>query len=128
MRWEWLLDGIGEPWLTPKVEVETDIGGRPPNNLRSWREYNGFTIAQLAKKSGLGAQTITELESGASDLSSKLLNALAPALNTTPGYILDHDPDEIDPKFLDALRSIPKDRRVQALEILKTFRPYSKQR
>jgi len=128
VRWEWLLDGTGSPWLTPPdPEPVEKSPTRPPNNLRAWREFRGFTIGELAKKSGLGAQTITELES-ASDISSKLLRSLAPALDTTPGYILDHDPNEIDPKFLDAFRAIPKDRRGQALEILKTFRPYSKLR
>ena len=126
VRWEWLLDGLGEPWLTP--QVETDVEGKPPNNLRAWREFRGFTVAELAKKSGLGAQTITELESGASDLSHKLLTSLAPALSTTPGHILDFEPNDADPEIFDTVRSIPKERRGQALEILKTFRPYSKLR
>jgi transcriptional regulator with XRE-family HTH domain len=127
VRWEWLLDGLGEPWLTPQPDPD-DVAGKPPNNLRAWREYRGFTVAELAKKSGLGASTISEMESGASDISSKLLQALAPALNTMPGYILDHDPNDINPELLETFRSIPKDRRDQALEILKTFRPYSKMR
>ena len=130
VRWEWLLDDLGEPWLTksdaePDFEDQTEIG-KAPNKLRSWREYRGFTVAELAKRSGLGVQTITDLESGAMDVSGKLLEKLAPALSTTPGYILDHDPHDIDPGFVDTLRSIPKERRAQALEILKTFKPYKR--
>jgi transcriptional regulator with XRE-family HTH domain len=128
VRWEWLLDGLGEPWLTPQAEPDDDEDRPPPNNLRAWREFRGYTVAQLAKKSGLGVQTITDLESGASDLSSKLLGALAPALDTSRGFILDLDPNESDPAFFEVARAIPKDRRGQALEILKTFRPYSKLR
>src|SRR5579872_5188539 len=91
VRWEWLLDDLGEPWLT-KSEAEPDFedqtgGGKAPNNLRAWREYRGFTVAELAKKSGLGVQTITELESGTMDVSGKLLEKLAAALSTTAGYI-----------------------------------------
>jgi transcriptional regulator with XRE-family HTH domain len=127
VRWEWLLEGSGEPWLTRPKEAEFEET-KPPNNLRAWRERRGLTVAELARKSGLGSQTIADLESGASDLSDKLLRSLAPALDTSPGYILDYDPDDIDPRYLDAMRAVPKDRRDQAIEILKTFRPYSKLR
>jgi transcriptional regulator with XRE-family HTH domain len=129
VRWEWLLDGVGEPWLTPAHDEEPgETAGKAPNNLRAWREYRGFTIAQLAKTSGLGVQTIADLESGAAEISAKLLGALAPALSTSPGFLLDLDPNETDPTVFEAFRSIPKERRAQALEILKTFRPYSRMR
>lgn len=130
VRWEWLLDGLGEPWLTRRdadQDAEPEVA-KPTNNLRAWREYRGLTVAELAKKSGLGVQTINELESGSSELRVKALYPLADALNTTPGYILDHDPDDADPAFFDAVRSIPKERRNQALEILKTFKPYQRLR
>ena len=127
VRWEWLLDGLGEPWLTRQAEPEDEDEAKRPNNLRAWREFRGFTVAELAKKSGLGAQTITELET-ATEVSSKLLEALAPSLGTSPGFILDLDPNEHDPSFFDVIRAIPKERRGQALEILKTFRPYTKLR
>jgi transcriptional regulator with XRE-family HTH domain len=127
VRWEWLLDGVGEPWLTKGHEPE-ETETKPDNNLRAWREYRGYTVAELAKRSGLGVQTVTDLESGAAELSAKLLGQLAPALSTTKGFLLDIDPNETDPTIFDAVRSIPKDRRGQALEILKTFRPYSRLR
>jgi transcriptional regulator with XRE-family HTH domain len=127
VRWEWLLDGLGEPWLT---KADAEKGGpdeeKPPNNLRAWREYRGFNVAELAKKSGLGAQTISELEAGGMDLSVKLLNGLADALSTTPGRLLDLDPNSADPVAFDVFSSIPKERRGQVLEILKTFRPYQR--
>jgi transcriptional regulator with XRE-family HTH domain len=129
VRWEWLLDGLGKPWLTESdAEPDTDEEGKAPNNLRAWREYRGITVADLAKKSGLGAQTITELESGAMDVSGKLLKVLADALSTMPGHILNFAPDDADPAIFDTVRAIPKERRAQALEILKTFRPYTRLR
>lgn len=129
VRWEWLLDGFGQPWLTesdadPDVEDQTE--GKAANNLRAWREHRNLTIAELAKKSGLGVQTLKDLESGAMDVSGKLLEALARAFDTTSGYILDHDPNDLDPAFVDTVRAIPKERRAQALEILKTFKPYKR--
>jgi transcriptional regulator with XRE-family HTH domain len=125
VRWEWLLDGVGEPWLT---RVREDEPHEALNNLRAWREFRGLTASELAKRAGTTAQIITDLETGAVELSAKWLRTLAPALSTQPGFLLDNDPNEIDPAFLDAARAIPKERRAQALEILKTFRPYQRLR
>jgi transcriptional regulator with XRE-family HTH domain len=125
VRWEWLLDGVGEPWLTrPREEEPQEV----TNNLRAWREFRGLTVGELAKKAGTTAQTITDLETGAIELSAKWLRTLAPALSTQPGFLLDIDPNETDPAFFDVARAIPKERRAQALEILKTFRPYQRLR
>jgi transcriptional regulator with XRE-family HTH domain len=129
VRWEWLLDGLGEPWLTEDdAEENAEREEKAPNHLRAWREYRGLSVAELSKKSGLAAQTIKDLESGAMDTSGKLLNVLADALSTTAGHLLDNDPDDVHPGLFETVRAIPKERRRQALEILKTFRPYSRLR
>ena len=85
VRWEWLLDGLGEPWLTENEDADGEPQeGETGNMLRAWREYRNLTVAELGKKSGLGAQTISEAESSGAEVPSKLLHALAPALNTSP--------------------------------------------
>lgn len=133
VRWEWLLDGLGDPWLTEDDaddewrDVESAEDGAP-NHLRAWREHRGFTIAELSKRSGVSVQTIKQVESGEQDLSVKLLNKLADALSVTSGFVLDHTPSEADPTIFAAVKAIPKERRGQALEILKTFRPYQRLR
>jgi len=126
VRWEWLLDGVGEPWLTKDESHEEPIA--PVNNLRAWREYRNLTAAQLAKKAGTSAQVITDLETGAAELSDKWLSTLSPALGTNPGRLRDLDPDQTDPEIFDTFSAIPKERRRQALEILKTFKPYNRLR
>jgi transcriptional regulator with XRE-family HTH domain len=131
VRWEWLLDGLGEPWLTKPAEDETDTdepAAGPGANLKVWREFRNLTRADLAKRAGTSAQVIADLESGAAELSDKWRNTLAPALGTKPGFLLDLDPNEIDPSYLDAFSAIPKDQRAQALAILKTFKPYRRLR
>ena len=131
VRWEWMLDGRGEPWLTKQdadQDEDADAERETPNHLRAWREHRNLTVADLAKKSGLGAQTIKDMESGAMDVSGKLLRALADALDTTQGRLLDNDPSDVDPTIFDTVRAIPKERRGQALEILKTFKPYQRLR
>ena len=126
VRWEWLLDGVGEPWLTRDERAEEPIA--PVNNLRAWREYRGLTAAQLAKKAGTSAQVINDLETGAAEFSDKWLSALARPLSTTPGRLRSLDPYDTDPEILDTFSAIPKERRRQALEILKTFKPYNRLR
>ncbi|MEJ0067379.1 MAG: helix-turn-helix transcriptional regulator [Caulobacteraceae bacterium] len=128
VRWEWLLDGVGRPLLTEEDESEAEEDERPANYIRAWREYRGLNVAELAKKSELGVQTINALESGEMDTSGKLLNRIADALDTTRGHLLDVDPDNVDPEALETFEAIPKERRGQALEILKTFRRYNRLR
>jgi transcriptional regulator with XRE-family HTH domain len=132
VRWEWLLDGLGEPWLTDRdaeedeEEDEDEDGRRETHHVQAWREYRGLTVAQLSKKSGISVQTITGIESGEIDPPTKLLDKLAGALDTAPGYLLDNLPEDADPNIFNTVKAIPKERRSQALEILKTFRPYTK--
>lgn len=130
VRWEWLLDGVGEPWLSKPSsgeEEEIDPGG-PGANLRRWREHRGLSQAELAKKAGTSTQVIADLESGAAEISDKWRAKLAPALSTKPGFLQDLDPNEVDPSILETFSAIPKDKRAQALQILKTFKPYSRLR
>jgi transcriptional regulator with XRE-family HTH domain len=91
------------------------------NKLRLWREYRRMTQEQLAEAIGTTAAVISLLESGKRRLSLKWLLKIAPALRTTPGFILDHDPDDLPTDILDIWADIPEQQQAQALEILKTF-------
>jgi transcriptional regulator with XRE-family HTH domain len=131
VRWEWLLDGLGEPWLTrPSGDEQGDEGpaSGPGANLKAWREFRHMTRADLAKRAGTSAQTIADLESGAAEFSDKWRHTLAPALGTRPGFLIDLDPNDVDPSFIDTFSAIPKEHRAQALAILKTFKPYRRLR
>ncbi len=92
------------------------------NHLRAWREYRGLTQDQLARKVGTAGNVIGLLEAGERGLSDKWLNRLAPALDTRPGYLLDYDPNEIDPGFIEAAMEAPPEARALALQILKGFK------
>jgi len=92
------------------------------NHLRAWREFNRMTQAQLADSANTSASVISQLESGERGLSGKWLRILAPLLKTTPGFLLDHDPNDLDTQFLEAAMAVPPERREQALRILQTFR------
>lgn len=95
---------------------------RPRHYLREWREFRRLTGEQLADKIGTDKTVISLLENGKRRLSDKWLLKLAPALNTSPGFILDHDPNNLPTAILDVWADIPEERRTQALQVLETFR------
>lgn len=91
------------------------------NHLRAWREFRRMSQAQLAEKVGTADNVISLLESGQRQLSDKWLRRLAPALGTTPGFLLDHDPEDLSTDILDIWSSVPAERRDQAIAVLRTF-------
>lgn len=77
---------------------------------------------ELADAIGSSKAVIGHLETGRTGLSHKWLLKLAPVLGTTPGFLLDHDPYDLDTSFLDAALSVAQEDRAQVLTILETFR------
>jgi transcriptional regulator with XRE-family HTH domain len=85
--------------------------GRPErrgNHLRAWRELRGLTQAQLAAIVGTEGSVISLLESGDRAISDKWLRRLAPALETTPGLLLDFEPTTMDEAILEIMASLPR--------------------
>lgn len=91
------------------------------NHLRAWREFRRMSQAQLAEKIGTADNVISLLESGQRQLSDKWLRRLAPALGTTPGFLLDHDPEDLSTDIMELWLSVPAERRDQAIAVLRTF-------
>jgi transcriptional regulator with XRE-family HTH domain len=93
-----------------------------PNYLRAWRLFREMTQEELAEKVGTNANVIGYLESGERGLSAKWLRRLAPALNTTPGNLLEHDPETLPTDIIDIWAHIPERERERARRILETFK------
>lgn len=91
------------------------------NYLRQWREYRKMSQEQLAERVGTTKAVISLLENEKRPLSSKWLRKLAEALDTQPGHILDHDPNELPADVFDIWSRIAKQDRAQAARILRTF-------
>jgi transcriptional regulator with XRE-family HTH domain len=123
--------------------VRTKGPERPLHFLKEWREFRNMTGEQLANavneyEPGLNTNkgTISLLEGGARPeptlpgaqkkraqrLSDKWAKRLAAALKTTPGMLLDHDPNTLGTDILEIWGNIPDDVKPQALTILETFR------
>jgi len=97
---------------------DSDDKNGGPNYLRAWRVKRGMTQEALATAVGTSANMVQYLESGERGLSAKWLRRLAPALNTTPGNLLDVDPDEADMDIVDFwARKLDKDQRRQLAAI-----------
>ena len=93
-----------------------------PNHLKAWREFRKMSQEDLGEKVGTTGSTISMLELGERGLSAKWLRKLAPVLNTTPGHLLDHDPDALDNDVIDIWVNISERDRAQALRVLRSFR------
>jgi transcriptional regulator with XRE-family HTH domain len=91
------------------------------NYLRQWREKRGLTQEQLADKVGTAKAVISLLENEKRPLSSKWLRKFAEALDTTPGRILDIDPDEASADILDIWDHIPNADRTRAIRVLRSL-------
>lgn len=92
-----------------------------PNFLRAWRTFRKLSQAELAEKVGTNANMIQYLETGERGLSAKWLRKLAPALDTSPGLLLDHDPHMLDSDILEIWNTAgPREKR-QISEIAKTL-------
>jgi len=91
------------------------------NFLRAWRDYRRMTQAQLAEAVDTTGAVISLLEAGHRGLSDKWLRKLAPVLGTTPGHLLDVDPNDVSSDILEIWAGVPEDNREQVLNIIKTF-------
>jgi len=92
-----------------------------PNHLRAWRLHRRLTQEALAEKIGTTKAVIGNLENGDRGLSDKWLRRLAPPLGTTPGHLLDHDPNDLATDILDIWAEVPEERRSLAREVLEQF-------
>lgn len=114
-------------WSAPPIAgcdnpamVESDKNGGP-NHLRAWREFRGLSQAELADRVGTNQNMIGYLESGERGLSAKWLRRLAPALDTQPGMLLDHDPNVLSSDVVDIWATASARERRQIADVVKAI-------
>lgn len=91
------------------------------NYLKAWREFRKLTQEELADKAGTTKAVISLLENEKRPLSSKWLRKFAEILDTQPGHILDHDPNDMSADIHDIWSRLGKDDRQRAVRILRTL-------
>lgn len=95
--------------------------GMEYNHLRAWRKFRNLTLDEVAAAIGSTKATVQQLEVGKMSLSHKWLIKIAPVLKTTPGMLLDHDPNDLPTAVLEAWATIPEADQPKAMEMLKVF-------
>lgn len=92
------------------------------NHLKAWRKFRHLTLEEVGLEIGTTKAVIQQLESGRMALSHKWLVKLAPVFGTTPGMLLDHDPNDLPTSVLDTWAAIPEESREQAMRVLESFK------
>lgn len=60
--------------------------------IREWRKHRRMKMEELAALSHLAVGTISDIETGHQGYTRSSLEAIAKALRTRPGYLLEFDP------------------------------------
>jgi DNA-binding XRE family transcriptional regulator len=71
----------GETELVPLEMTKRLLSGENP--LRVWREYRGLTVKDVAKKAGIAAAYLSQIETGKREGTLETLRRLAKALSVT---------------------------------------------
>lgn len=92
-------------------------------HLKAWRKFRRMTQQQLADAVDppTTKSVIAALESGQNGISAKWLHRLAAALQTSPGFLLDHDPNDLDSMWTAATEAVPIEKRADAIAILRVI-------
>jgi len=100
-------------------QVDEKNGG--PNHLRAWMVFRHMKGADLAKELGITPGMVSDLANSHRALNAKWLRRLAPALKTTPGLLLDHDPHDLDNDIIDIWVNASSTERRQISDIAKAL-------
>jgi len=69
----------GEDEAIPASVVARLLAG-DEHPLKVWREYRGYTQESIAKEAGIGKSYVSQIEAGSKTVSTKVLGAIAKAL------------------------------------------------
>ena len=86
------------------------------NRIREWRKFRGLTLEQLADQTSFTVGALSQVETGRTGYSERLVEELAPILRCKPGDLISTDPEEAEVDYL--LKSLPHDKRDLAIKTL----------
>ena len=103
--------------------VDEDDKNGGANHLRAWMLYRKVRGAELAERLGgnVTPGMISDLANSKRALSAKWLRRLAPALDTTPGMLLDHDPNELPSDIMEIWGSASDAQKRQLVDLAKVI-------
>jgi len=106
---------VGNPH-TACMDDDADKNGGP-NHLKAWMRYRKVNGARLAEMLDITPGMVSELVNSKRALSAKWLRRIAPVLGTTPGHLLDHDPNELPNDILEIWINASDEDRAKLLRV-----------
>ena len=92
-----------------------------PNHLKAWMKFRKMNGAKLALALDITPGMVSDLANSNRALSAKWLRRIAPALRTTPGLLLDHDPFDLDNDITEIWLKANDDQRKQLSDVAKAI-------
>ena len=91
--------------------------------IKKIRLENNLTQDELATKCGYSSRsTISKIEDGERNLTSKKIEIIAKALNTTPAYLMGWQPDGLDDEEGEGVETMTNEEKKELLNALKVVR------
>lgn len=88
--------------------------------VREWRKFRGLTQERLAERTPFTTGAISQLETGRTKYTQDMIEALAAALDCTPGDLLSKDPFK-QGEVVDLLSRLSDESRDAAIKMLKAL-------
>lgn len=86
------------------------------NRIRAWRKFRGLTLEQLADQTSFTVGALSQVETGRTGYSERMVEELAPILGCRPGDLISADPEDVEVDRL--LKSLPEQMRRTAIDML----------
>ncbi len=108
-------DNPGMAKVTPRFKT------KPRHFIREWRKFRHLTQAQLAERADLTHGAISQLENAEVNYTQPTLEALADALQCSPGDLIMRRPDDPDAPW-SIWDNLKPEQRKQAVRLLKALK------
>jgi transcriptional regulator with XRE-family HTH domain len=95
--------------------------GPPRHYVREWRKFRNLTQERLADRTPYTPGAISQLETGRTHYTQSMLEALADALQCTPGDLLSRNPFK-EGEVISLWDQLPEDKRDIARRMLETLK------
>ena len=102
------------PMLIPK-------DGPPRHYVREWRKFRGLTQERLAERTPFTTGAISQLETGRTNYTQDMLEALAAALNCKAGDLISRNP-YMEGDVVSLFGDLPPEKQHIAIELLKSLK------
>jgi transcriptional regulator with XRE-family HTH domain len=94
--------------------------GSQNHYIKEWRKHRGLTQQRLAERTPFTTGAIQQVESGRTQYTQQMLEALAVAMNCTPADLLSVNPLK-EGEVVDLMKLINDKNRDQAIRVLKAL-------